>query len=128
MIHRILIITIDEALADALHAALAHWGYDCVTCRDASDALREAGEQAPRGVIVDTEMPYVDALDVVTALRQHGPTANTAAIAILPSLAEDVLELATGRGCDRGIARPIDPDWIAAEIDRVAQLRLTAAA
>ena len=64
----------------------------------------------------------------MTALRQHGPTANTAAIAILPSLAEDVLELATGRGCDRGIARPIDPDWIAAEIDRVAQLRLTAAA
>ena len=123
MTNRILLITDDSPLAASLEAQLALWGYGCLTCRDASEALRQAAEEPPLAVVVDTDMPRVDVLDVVTALRQHGPTSRTAAVAILPSLADDVVELAAGRGCDRVTSRPVDPDWIGGEIDRIAARR-----
>lgn len=113
----------DEEVRRELSSTLALWRLDPLVCRDPSELLLEASREVPLAVVVDTCMDGMDPLGVVRSLREHPTTREVIAIAILDHLRDDAVELAAAAGCDRMTARPVDPDWIGGEIERIAARR-----
>ncbi|MDQ3037558.1 MAG: response regulator [Myxococcota bacterium] len=103
--------------------ALRLWGFDAIATADVERALCSVAELKPVAVVVDLAMPGCDPLCLVAALRSHGPTRHIGIIAVTNELTPDVAELAIGRGCDVVLARPIDVDELAAEVERVSGRR-----
>lgn len=124
---RVLVVGPDEAEGASCCDALRLWGFDPRWTSDAESALRLAAERAPVALVIDLDLPRHDPLDVVQALRAHGPTRDVAVVALAGSLEDDLVELALQRGCDTMLAKPADVDEIAAEAERLLCRRRRAA-
>lgn len=116
---RVIVVSARPGDSDACCDALRMWGFEPCATDDAEVALALASREAPRALVIDLDLPRHDPLDVVQALRAHPPTRDVAVIALTDVLREDLAELATGRGCDTVLARPVDPDEVAAEAERL---------
>lgn len=93
------------------------WGFDALATAGIERALCAAAELAPAAVIIDLAIPGCDPLDLVCALRAHELTRDVAIIAIADVVTADVGQLATARGCDVVLSRPVDLDELAAEVE-----------
>lgn len=103
--------------ADSAPATFAMWGLRPMVVHHLEDALRLLGEQAFRAVVLDLDLPDIDALMLVTAIRSHRPISELPIFA-MGSAAHDARELAEQRGCDHVFgAHGRDPDVLAAEVE-----------
>lgn len=66
---RILVVDDDECMAELVRLHLANAGYEVETAEDAVVALKSIMRRAPALVIVDVNMPYLNGLDFVGALK-----------------------------------------------------------
>lgn len=105
--------------------ALTLWGFEAIATANVERALCTVAELRPVAVVVDLAIPACDPLCLVSALRAHAPTRSIAIVAVTNDLTPDVAELAIGCGCDVVLARPIDVDELAAEVERVSGRRRT---
>ena len=96
---------------------LALWGFRSACTADVEEALRMMAEHECRALIVDLDIPKVDSLALVTALRAFERTRGVAIIATTGGGDEAVDELALQSGCDVVITGPFDPDAVAAELE-----------
>lgn len=124
---RVIVVHGDAARASACCDALRIWGFDPCSTDDGEKALWMVAEMRPVAVVIDLELPRVDPLDVTSALRAHERTRDVAIIALAKSLEDDLVELATQRGCDTLLAEPHDGDEIATEVERLTSRRRRAA-
>lgn len=124
---RILVVHVDDEDAARCCDALRRCGFDPALTTDGEDALRMVAEEHFDAVLVDLDIPRVDALDVVGGLRMHPPTSALPIVALARVLSDDVRELVTGRGCDRVVARPVDAVAVAHEIEGLLGLTPAAA-
>ena len=124
---RVLVVGASEPEGMACCDALRLWGFDPRWTSDAERALQLAAKHPPVALVIDLELSRHDPLDVVQALRDHGPTRDVAVVALAASLEDDLVELALQRGCDTMLAKPADVDEIAAEAERLLCRRRRAA-
>lgn len=120
---RVLILSPDPDVGCALYETLTLWRFAPEVFTDPSALLLEVSRRAPVAVVVDTALPDADPLGLVRCLRDHPSTRGVVRIAVLDDLCDDALELAEAQGCDGVTTRPVDPDWLGAEIERVAARR-----
>jgi CheY-like chemotaxis protein len=66
---RILVVDDDECMAELVRLHLTNAGYEVETAEDAVVALKSIMRRAPALVIVDVNMPYLNGLDFVGALK-----------------------------------------------------------
>lgn len=116
---RVIVVHGDPAQASACAAALRLWGFEPHSTDDGERALFMVAKLAPCAIVIDLDLPRVDPLDVTSAIRGCERTRDLAIIALARSLEDDLVELATGRGCETLLAQPVDVDEIAAEVERL---------
>ena len=66
---RVLVVDDDDDVLVSLERGLRLSGFDVSTARDGAEALRSATETRPDAIVLDINMPVLDGVSVVTALR-----------------------------------------------------------
>lgn len=103
---RILIVDDDVRVLASVARGLRMSGFEVETAADGAAALRHIGTDAPQAMVLDLNMPNLDGVQVVTALRSLG---NDIPICVLSARSEvtdriDALEA----GADDYLTKPFD--------------------
>ena len=77
---RILVIDDDAALRGSVCSVLEHAGYEVVEAADGADGLQQYLAAPTAAVITDLEMPVMDGLQLITALRHAAPMSAVIAV------------------------------------------------
>lgn len=119
-----LILLVDDYL-DTLELTaefLQFKGFEVVTAMDGGAALEEATSKLPDLVLLDLSLPVVDGLEVMRRLRKEPTTAHLKLVAFTAHALESKLEEARAAGCDGFITKPVVPDEMVKEIQRLLAL------
>ena len=65
----VLVVDDDDDVLASLERGLRLSGFDVSTAKDGAEALRSATETRPDAIVLDINMPVLDGVSVVTALR-----------------------------------------------------------
>ena len=106
---RVLVVDDEPAVRRALERALHLEHHDVSLAEDGEQALRELGKvEMPDVVILDLNVPKIDGLGMLRAIRKD-PTLAGVPIAILTSsrAPQDRMD-AISSGADRFITKPVD--------------------
>ncbi len=116
---RILIV---EDQPDTLEMLTAHFqkrGFETLCCDSAMEALIVA-EREPFDVLIsDVAMPSMDGLQLISAIRRKNGLHKVPAIALTGYATPKDVTAAMAAGFDLHLSKPIDPEVLAAAIERL---------
>ena len=112
---RVLVVDDDQDVLVSLERGLRLSGFDVVTATDGAAALRCAAEQVPDAIVLDINMPVLDGVGVVTALRSIGNDVPICVLSARSSVDERIAGLESG--ADDYLTKP----FVLAEL--IARLR-----
>jgi two-component system, OmpR family, response regulator PrrA len=112
---RILVVDDDQDVLTSLHRGLRLSGFEVTTAGDGADALRSVKEHAPDAIVLDINMPVLDGVGVVTALRAMGNDVPICVLSARSSVDDRIAGLESG--ADDYLIKP----FVLAEL--VARLR-----
>ncbi len=116
---RILHVDDDPVMRDAVELSLGHDpAFIVLSFGDARAALAAAPDWQPELIICDAEMPGVDGATLVAQLRANPATAAVPAIALTARDRPDDVAALQALGAAAVVAKPIDPDTLAATVRR----------
>jgi two-component system response regulator MtrA len=116
MLHTILIVDDDAALAEILTLFLRSEGYEIFAVDSAPAAMRLIQEESLSGLIIDS-LPGLRGLDVVRLFRKKNPLG---AIIFFTGLAyDDTLETAMKAGANLVLFKPVGLEKIASALRRL---------
>ena len=112
----LLLVDDDDDIRDVAAAALELVnGFRIVTATNGLDALRQAKEHRPDGIVLDVMMPGMDGLETVRRLRADPATADIPVILLTARVdGEKPTDAVAGV-----IRKPFDPMGLGAEISRL---------
>jgi PAS domain S-box-containing protein len=111
---RLLIVEDQEDTLEMMKAALGASGYQITSCSSAASALELARAQEFDLIISDIGMPQMDGNELMRKLRRNPRLQGTPAIAVSGYAAKKDTDAALASGFSAHLAKPIDPDRLAA--------------
>ncbi|HET8602504.1 MAG TPA: response regulator transcription factor [Marmoricola sp.] len=114
---RLLVVDDEPNIVELLAASLRFVGFEVVTARNGTEALRAAAEHQPDLVVLDVMMPGVDGFEVVRRLRQEGSTAPVVFLTAKDSTEDKVTGLTLGG--DDFVTKPFSLEEVIARIRAV---------
>jgi PAS domain S-box-containing protein len=121
---RVLVVDDDESARDAFAAALTAWGADVLTAASAGEALQTLAEgQAADVLISDIAMPGADGYSLLRRVRAPDAAERglIPAIAISGYASPADRQRAMAAGFQAHLAKPVEPDDLAATVARLAR-------
>ncbi|WP_068270301.1 response regulator transcription factor [Aldersonia kunmingensis] len=112
---RVLVVDDDKDVLTSLQRGLRLSGFEVTTADDGASALRSVNEQAPDAIVLDMNMPVLDGVGVVTALRAMGNDVPICVLSARSSVDDRIAGLESG--ADDYLVKP----FVLAEL--VARLR-----
>lgn len=94
--------------------------YEVETAGKAHDALKIAPDFKPHVVVSDIGMPGMNGLEMMRELRDDQRMSPFKAVALTGYDALDDVEMAREAGFDKCFAKPIDPDYLFSQIEKLA--------
>jgi PAS domain S-box-containing protein len=113
---RVLLVDDDAATRTLMSTALLSFGAEVRAAESASDALKTVGDFAPEILISDIEMPGNDGITLLHELRHSQP--GLPAIAVTGYADDSSRDRILAAGFDGFIAKPLDPQALAREVER----------
>jgi PleD family two-component response regulator len=113
---RILIVEDSRTIASVVKYYLELEGFEAVIAKNGLVGLEMAKRELPRAIVTDVNMPGMDGMAMVKALRADPETRD---IAILMLTSEDSVESETQAlavGADDYILKPVEPRRLAARV------------
>jgi len=98
-------------------------GYDVDSAADGVDALERVARRVPSLVLVDLEMPRMNGVELVRALRERPATREVPVIMITSRSSAKHRQLALDAGVDVFLTKPYTEDALAAHIAELARRR-----
>jgi type II secretory ATPase GspE/PulE/Tfp pilus assembly ATPase PilB-like protein/CheY-like chemotaxis protein len=123
---RVLLADDDPAVRSAIRQALEEEGVEVEECDSGAAALEVADRDAPDLLVLDLEMPGVDAFEALTRLRARPATRELPVVVLVPNDDEDTEIRAFSLGADDVLTKPIRARALAARL--LAHLRRLGAA
>ena len=121
---RVLVVDDEPQILRALRINLTARGYDVLTARDGTTALRAATDAKPDVVVLDLGLPDLDGTDVITGLRGW----SSVPIIVLSARTSSLDKVrALDAGADDYVTKPFGMDELLARL-RAAVRRAAAAA
>jgi two-component system, chemotaxis family, chemotaxis protein CheY len=114
----ILVVDDNAAVRKAVMMMLEMAGHHVAGAKDGAEAMRAFEAQNPDLVIVDIIMPDKDGIEIIREMRRIRPDARIIAMTgggRFPNL--DFLKMAREFGAADAVAKPIDPDDLAARVE-----------
>lgn len=119
--HRILVVDDEEDLAQCVENVLRARGYAVVRADDGQAAIQRAKECQPDLILLDYELPEMDGLEVIAALRQDEQTRS---IPVLLATAGRI-SLEDIEKADGFLAKPFPGELLCQMVDRLLSVRKT---
>jgi CheY-like chemotaxis protein len=91
-------------------------GYQTIAAEDGKTGIDMAIKEKPDFIILDIQLPDMDGLDVLKAIRASGANGDTPVIAMTSYAMGGDRERFMQAGCSGYIEKPIDPETVMAEI------------
>ncbi len=117
----------DNVMRLILEKHLSNWGYAAVTVKDGEEALREMeGEEPPRLMLLDWEMPRVDGVEVCRRLRARDNSDPPYIIMVTAKDNAGDMVTCLDAGASDCIRKPFDRDELLARMrvgERTLQLQ-----
>ena len=120
---RVLLVDDDELSARLAAHHLAQLGADTVRAVDGEEAVRMAAEAEFDLVLMDIEMPKMNGLDASRALRDNCYSGMIVAASVRSE--DSDREASLEAGCDRHLAKPLQPKELAEVINSIRREPLT---
>lgn len=114
---RILLIDDDPGVSDLLGEFLALHGAETFPVTNAVDALRLLGHGAPDAIFLDIEMPGLNGLDALPAIRALAPNAKVVMVSGIHD--EAVAKQTLSRGAFDYMAKPLDLMYLGRTLDTI---------
>lgn len=114
------ILAIDDmrSMRELVKSVLEKRGHSVSICEDGTDALRFAENQQVDLVISDINMPQLNGIELVAALRQLPGYAATPILMLTTEDTTEKKQQARGAGANGWIQKPFTPDRLAAAVDK----------
>jgi len=116
---RILIIDDDELLRDMLHMQLSRVGYSVTTAADAAEGIRALLANDFDLVVSDVEMPYMNGLEMVRAIRGDEKTRHIPVLMLTAHYDDYTWSQAMRLGVKDYLTKPMKGDELIAAIKRI---------
>jgi type IV pilus assembly protein PilB len=116
---RVLVVEDSSTIASVVKYFLELEGFEVVVAKDGNSGLEAARRDQPHVIVTDYNMPGMDGMAMVRALRSE---AATSGIAVLMLTSEDSIEKETQAleaGVDDYILKPVEPRRLAARVRSV---------
>lgn len=118
---RVLVVDDERAIAAAVVRRLEREGAVCVAAHSGTEGEERLAAEAFDVVVTDVEMPGKTGLEL---LRAAGEVADPPAVIVMvPQGGTAIVVDALGRGADGCVVKPFDPEQVAHEAGRAAELR-----
>lgn len=111
---RLLVVDDDPDVLSSLERGLRLSGFEVATAVDGAEALRSATENRPDAIVLDINMPVLDGVSVVTALRAMDNDVPVCVLSARSSVDDRVAGLEAG--ADDYLVKPFDLDELLARI------------
>ena len=122
---RILVVDDDRAVRESLRRSLEFNGYDVALAADGAEALAGLSAGGPAGspdvVVMDVMMPNMDGVTALGLLRARETAAghHTPVLMVTAHAMTGDRERFLAAGADGYVSKPLSPDELCKEIDRV---------
>ncbi|MBW2049307.1 MAG: response regulator [Deltaproteobacteria bacterium] len=113
---RVLVVEDNEDNMKLITFILEKGGYETMEARTGEEGIRKAFSELPDFVLLDIQLPDMDGLEVLKALRASEECARTPAIAITSYAMSGDRQRFLQAGCNGYIEKPINPETVMAEI------------
>jgi len=114
------ILLIDDSLSirKFVGRMLANAGYQVDTAVDGEDGLRKASAHSYRLIVTDLEMPKLNGLEVIQALRSRSQTQHTPIVVMTTRAGDKHRQMALNIGASSYIAKPVEERALLQEVER----------
>ena len=97
-------------------------GYRVSTAADGTTALAQAEQLLPDLIVLDLELPGISGFEAARRLRRNPSTHDIPLIAATGYSHQRQLSMAREAGFDEVVVKPVDPNTLVAEIERLLDL------
>lgn len=94
-------------------------GYEVSTAGDGIGAIAQAEQLVPDLIVLDLELPGISGFEAARRLRRNPATHDIPLIAATGFSHQHQLNMAREAGFDRVMVKPVDPDSLVGEIEKL---------
>lgn len=111
---RILVVDDDDKVLTSIERGLRLSGFDIETATDGASALRAVAGACPAAIVLDVNMPGLNGVDVVTALRAMGNDVPICVLSARSSVDDRIVGLEAG--ADDYLTKPFELEELVARL------------
>jgi two-component system chemotaxis response regulator CheY len=108
----VLVVDDSPTMRGMIQRALVAGGYCVVTAADGMDALRQLQGTTVHAVLTDINMPRMDGLAFIRAVREQGEFARLPILALTTEGEADMKAAGKAAGATGWIVKPFDPEQL----------------
>lgn len=116
---RVLVIEDNEDNMKLISFILEKNGYDTIKAGSGREGIEVALTEQPDFILLDIQLPDMDGLEVIKALRQSDTCSGIPTIAVTSYAMSGDRDRLLAAGCNGYIEKPIDPETVVSEIRQV---------
>jgi len=117
---KVLVVDDQMTMRALVRAGLQQIGVQHITeAVDGEDALRSAVEKPVHLILSDYNMPKLDGLGLLRAIRSHAPTSKTAFIMLTGRADSDLVKRAAQFGVNNYLVKPFTVQGLRGKIEQV---------
>ena len=121
MSKKIVIVDDSRTARQQVKSALADVGYDVIEAVDGTDGLSKITSHLDASLVIcDVNMPNLNGLDMLSALRVEQPKAVMPVIMLTTEAQPELLQQAKQRGAKGWIVKPFKPEMLVAAVRKLA--------
>ena len=113
---KILIVDDDKTTRKLLSLYLKGSGFEVVTAENGLNALEKLGSDTFQLVLTDLNMPFMDGIEFLKAMKSNPGTSNIPALMLTTETDEEERQRAIDAGADGYLSKPVTAEVVAAKI------------
>jgi len=116
---RVLVIEDNEDNMALIRFILEKYDYQTIAAEDGKTGIATTIREKPDLILLDIQLPDMDGLDVLKAIRASGANGDTTIIAMTSFAMGEDREHFMRAGCTGYIDKPINPETVMSQIEEI---------
>jgi len=125
---RILVVDDEPDCVSIIQCRLEWCHYQVITASDGAEGLKIAENQNPDIVLLDTNMPVMDGLEMLERMKKHPVLKNTPVIMVTALCGMNDIAAASALGVADYVTKPVDFTSLLEKISNILENRMSRSA